>query len=188
MRHGESEGNRGNIFTGGLDLPLTDDGRIEAKSTALLMKEAGVVFDRAFSSDLVRALESAEIVVASLGGLVPLEARSALQERNYGTLAGRDKYDVLREFGRDRVQQWRRSYTEPPPGGESLKDTLERVRPFFEQEIGPLLLEGLNVLVVAHGSSLRALIVLIEGRPPRQIGEVEIATGDVVCYCVVNRS
>lgn len=184
MRHGESEGNRRNVFTGWLDLPLTDDGRAEAKSAAKLMKDAGIGFDTAFASDLTRARESAEIVVACLGNFVPVVARAALKERNYGALAGRDKYEVFREFGHDQVLRWRRSFAEPQPGGESLGDTLERLRPFFEQEIERLLLRGRNVLVVAHGSSVRALIVLIEGRPSWQIGGVEIATGEALCYCV----
>jgi 2,3-bisphosphoglycerate-dependent phosphoglycerate mutase len=184
MRHGESEGNRRKVFTGWIDMPLTDSGRAEAESAAMSMKQAEIVFDQIFTSDLARARESAEIAVACLGGATPLTIRSALRERNYGALSGRDKEDVFREFGRERVQRWRRSYAESPPDGESLKDTLERVRPIFEREIVPFLLARCNVLVVAHGSSLRALIVLIEGRAPEQIGEVEIATGEVLCYCV----
>ena len=183
VRHGQSEWNAKNLFTGWRDVGLTDKGRQEAREAGAILKTAGLVFDMAFTSALTRAQETNTLVLTELGQLdIPVVENEALNERDYGELTGLDKDDARARWGEEHVHIWRRSYDVPPPGGESLKMTAERVLPYFEAEILPRVLAGSRVLVTAHGNSLRALVMALDELAPDEIVKVNIATGVPIVY------
>jgi 2,3-bisphosphoglycerate-dependent phosphoglycerate mutase len=171
VRHGQSEWNLKNLFTGWKDPDLTELGVKEAVQAGRKLKEFGLSFDVAFTSALTRAQTN-----------IPVTKNLALNERDYGDLSGLNKDDARAKWGEEQVLIWRRSYDVPPPGGESLKDTLARTLPYFVQEILPCVLRGERTLVAAHGNSLRALIMVLEKLTPEQILKRELATGTPVIY------
>jgi len=176
VRHGESEWNKANIFTGWVDVDLTEEGVAEAKKAGELLKD--YKFDEAFSSVLLRANRTLDIILKAIGQTdIPITRSEKLNERMYGDLQGKNKDEARAEFGEEQVHIWRRSFDVPPPGGESLKDTLERVTPYFEKEIEPELRKGKNIIITAHGNSLRSLIMKLENIAPENIVGVEIPTG-----------
>ncbi len=183
VRHGESEWNKLNLFTGWKDPDLTDKGVTEAKAGGAQLKAMGFHFDIAFTSALKRAQRTLQLILAELGqaGLATIKDQ-ALNERDYGDLSGLNKDEARVKWGEDQVHVWRRSYDVPPPGGESLKDTAARVLPYFEARILPELKSGKSVLVAAHGNSLRALIMQIEGLTGEEIVARELATGVPIIY------
>jgi 2,3-bisphosphoglycerate-dependent phosphoglycerate mutase len=183
VRHGESEWNKLNLFTGWKDPDLTDKGVEEARKGGRLLKAEGMVFDVAYTSDLKRAQRTLSIILGELGqdGLVTHKDQK-LNERDYGDLSGLNKDDARQRWGEDQVHVWRRSFDIPPPGGESLKDTAARVLPYYEAKIWPDVKAGRNVLVVAHGNSLRALIMRLEGLTGEEIIARELATGVPIVY------
>lgn len=183
VRHGQSTYNASNRFTGWFDPELTDRGLHEAKAVSDQMRRVGLTFDVAFSSALGRARHTARIILGELGsGALPLTADSALNERDYGEMAGLDKDEARRRWGAAQVQHWRRSYLDGPPGGESLRDTAARVLPYYIQRILPAVMHEQRVLVVAHGNSLRALVMALDGLSPQAVTQLEIATGEVFVY------
>ncbi|WP_422364373.1 2,3-bisphosphoglycerate-dependent phosphoglycerate mutase [Pyruvatibacter mobilis] len=183
VRHGQSEWNKKNLFTGWRDVELTEQGRTEAREAGELMKAAGLEFDIAFTSALKRAQETNRLALEALGQSgIPVVENEALNERDYGDLAGLNKDDAREKWGEEQVHIWRRSFDVPPPGGESLKMTAERVLPYFEAEILPKVLGGKRVLVAAHGNSLRALVMQLDKLGPDEIVEVNIATGVPIAY------
>ena len=183
VRHGESEWNKLNRFTGWQDVDLTEEGMAEAHRAGTMLKEAGYRFDMAFSSTLKRAMNSLKIIVGELHQKeVPTVRDAALNERDYGDLMGINKEDARKRWGDQQVHLWQRSYDVAPPGGESLKDTEARVFPFYEKRITPELRAGKSVLVVAHGNSLRTLIMRLDGLSPEQVMEVELGTGLPLIY------
>ena len=183
VRHGESEWNKLNLFTGWKDPDLTEKGRAEAKRAGALIKAEGHRFDIAFTSVLTRAQHTLKIILGELGQQSLETIRDqALNERDYGDLSGLNKDDARKKWGEDQVLIWRRSYDVPPPGGESLKDTAVRVLPYYEAKIWPLVKAGRNVIVAAHGNSLRALIMKLEALTPEQILKRELATGVPIVY------
>ena len=167
VRHGQSDWNLKNLFTGWKDPDLTELGIAEAKAAGRKLKEQGLSFDLAFTSDLTRAQHTLKLMLAEIGqtGLATRKDL-ALNERDYGDLSGLNKDDARKKWGEDQVLIWRRSYDVPPPGGESLKDTLARALPYYVQEILPCVLRGQRVLVAAHGNSLRALIMVLDKLTP----------------------
>jgi 2,3-bisphosphoglycerate-dependent phosphoglycerate mutase len=183
VRHGQSEWNLKNLFTGWKDPNLTDQGRNEAADAGRKLKAQGLTFDVAFTSALTRAQNTLDIILKEMGqsGL-PIHKNLALNERDYGDLSGLNKDDARKKWGEEQVHVWRRSYDVPPPGGESLKDTLARTLPYFVQEILPCVLRGERTLVAAHGNSLRALIMVLEKLTPENILKRELATGVPVIY------
>jgi 2,3-bisphosphoglycerate-dependent phosphoglycerate mutase len=181
LRHGESQWNLENRFTGWVDVDLSPKGENEARRAGALLRE--VPIDVLFTSVLRRAMRTADIALAEAGRTgLPTHRDQALNERHYGDLQGLNKAETAQKYGAEQVHIWRRSYDVPPPGGESLKDTRERVAPYFDEHIAPLLRSGTNVLVVAHGNSLRSLIMLIERLTPEEILKTEIATGVPITY------
>jgi 2,3-bisphosphoglycerate-dependent phosphoglycerate mutase len=182
-RHGQSEWNLKNLFTGWKDPDLTALGIEEAKAGGRRLKAAGIGFDVAFTSDLSRAQKTCALVLAELGQ-ASLETHRdvALNERDYGELSGLNKDDARKKWGEEQVHVWRRSYDVPPPGGESLKDTAARVLPYYVHRILPAVLSGRRTLVAAHGNSLRALIMAMEGLTPDEIIARELATGVPIVY------
>jgi 2,3-bisphosphoglycerate-dependent phosphoglycerate mutase len=183
VRHGQSDWNLKNLFTGWKDPDLTEQGITEAKTAGRKLKEQGLSFDQAFTSDLTRAQHTLKLMLAEIGQTgLPTQKNLALNERDYGDLSGLNKDDARKKWGEDQVLVWRRSYDVPPPGGESLKDTLARALPYYVQEILPQVLRGQRVLVAAHGNSLRALIMVLEKLTPEQILKRELATGAPVIY------
>src|SRR2546430_2623216 len=183
VRHGQSEWNLKNLFTGWKDPDLTEQGITEAKEAGRKLKAQGLSFDLAFTSDLTRAQHTLKLMLAEIGQTgLPTKKNLALNERDYGDLSGLNKDDARKKWGEDQVLVWRRSYDVPPPGGESLKDTLARALPYYVQEILPCVLRGQRVLVAAHGNSLRALIMVLEQLTPEQILKRELATGAPVIY------
>jgi 2,3-bisphosphoglycerate-dependent phosphoglycerate mutase len=183
VRHGESEWNKLNLFTGWKDPGLTEKGVEEAHRAGRLLKAQGNAFDIAYTSDLTRAQRTLTIILEELGqtGLVTHKDQK-LNERDYGDLSGLNKDDARKRWGEDQVHIWRRSYDIAPPGGESLKDTATRVLPYYEAKIWPDVKAGRSVLVVAHGNSLRALIMRLEGLTGEQIVARELATGVPIVY------
>lgn len=176
VRHGQSEWNKANIFTGWVDVDLTEEGVAEAKRAGELLKE--YKFDEAFSSTLKRANKTLDIILKEIGQTdIPITHSEKLNERMYGDLQGKNKDEAREEFGEEQVHIWRRSFDVPPPGGESLKDTLERVTPYFENVIEPELRKGKDIIITAHGNSLRSLIMKLENIAPEHIVSVEIPTG-----------
>ena len=176
VRHGQSQWNLENRFTGETDVPLTDTGREEAHNAGLKLK--GYVFNRAFTSVLERAKETLQIILTVIGQTkIPIVFNKALDERNYGTLQGLNKTETAAKYGEQQVAIWRRSYDVQPPGGESLKDTAARVIPYYQKEIEPSLKAGENIIISAHGNSLRSLMMYLEHIPEDKIVKVEIQTG-----------
>lgn len=183
VRHGQSEWNARNLFTGWKDVDLTEAGIEEARKGGRTLKAEGLSFDIAYTSALKRAQKTLEIILGELGqaGLETVRDQ-ALNERDYGDLVGLNKAETAEKYGAEQVHIWRRSYDTPPPGGESLKDTAERVLPYYEAHILPDVLAGKSVIVSAHGNSLRALIMRLEGLSPEEILKREIATGVPIVY------
>jgi len=186
LRHGESQWNLENRFTGWVDVPLSPRGIQEAKDAGEKLRS--FTFDRAFTSVLARANETLRIVLDTIGQTgIPIEKDKALNERMYGELQGLNKDETAKKYGEAQVKIWRRSYDVRPPGGESLKDTAERVLPYFERTIKPSLLKGTTILVAAHGNSLRALIMELEQLSREQVLELNIPTGAPLLYELDNR-
>ena len=189
VRHGQSDWNLKNLFTGWKDPDLSPKGVEEAKAAGQRLKAKGLKFDLCFTSALTRAQHTLKLILAELGQTGLPETRDqALNERDYGELTGLNKDDARKKFGEEQVQIWRRSYDVPPPGGESLKDTLARSLPYYMHKIQPHVLEGKSVLVAAHGNSLRSLIMAIEGLTPEQILKRELETGVPVFYRLKSNS
>ena len=183
VRHGQSEWNLKNLFTGWKDPALTEKGVAEARAAGQRLKAKGLKFDLCFTSALSRAQNTLKLILEELGQTGLPETRDqALNERDYGELTGLNKDDARKKWGEDQVHIWRRSYDVPPPGGESLKDTLARSLPYYMHHIQPHVLDGKTVLVAAHGNSLRSLIMAIEGLTPEQILKRELDTGVPVLY------
>ena len=185
VRHGQSEWNLKNLFTGWRDVDLTELGREEAKAGAEKLKARGTKFDIAFTSVLKRAQKTNDIILDALGqiGLKTIRDQ-ALNERDYGDLSGLNKDDARAKWGEEQVHIWRRSYDVQPPGGESLKDTGARVWPYYLHVMQPHVLRGETVLVSAHGNSLRSLIMALEGRSGEEIVKLELATGVPIVYAL----
>ena len=184
IRHGQSEWNALNQFTGWKDPDLTAKGIEEAHNAGKIIKDLRINFDLVFASALVRAQNTAEIILEEINQSLSTIKNQALNERNYGDLAGLNKDDARKRWGDEQVHIWRRSYDIPPPGGESLKDTGERVLPFFMKEILPHVCEGKNVLVAAHGNSLRSLIKFLDNISDEDIVKLEIPTGAPIHYVI----
>jgi 2,3-bisphosphoglycerate-dependent phosphoglycerate mutase len=182
LRHGQSEWNLKNLFTGWRDVALTPLGEDEARHAGRSLKTLGVRFDVAFTSALKRAQETTKLALAEIGPMPAYIENAALNERDYGDLSGLNKADAAAKWGEDQVMTWRRSYDIQPPGGESLRDTLARALPYYCQEILPRVLRGEKALVCAHGNSLRALLMVLDRLTPETIPSVELATGAPVLY------
>lgn len=181
LRHGESQWNLENRFTGWVDVDLSGKGEAEAVRAGTVL--ANVPIDMVFTSVLMRAIRTADLALTEAGRTaLPVMRDQALNERHYGDLQGLNKAETAEKFGAEQVHVWRRSFDVAPPGGESLKDTKARVMPYYEAQIEPRLKEGSNILVVAHGNSLRALIMHIEGLTPDEILKTEIPTGVPITY------
>jgi 2,3-bisphosphoglycerate-dependent phosphoglycerate mutase len=183
VRHGQSEWNLKNLFTGWKDVDLTDTGVSEARAAGKRLKAHDLQFDVAFTSDLKRAQRTLDLILEEMDQTgIPITRNLALNERDYGELVGRNKDDARKKWGDEQVLQWRRSYDIPPPGGESLKDTVARALPYFVQEILPCVLRGERTIVAAHGNSLRALVMVLERLTPEGILKRELATGVPIVY------
>ena len=183
VRHGQSDWNLKNLFTGWRDVGLTEKGVAEARAAGKRLKAQGLHFDIAFTSVLSRAQRTLDLVLEEMGETnITVFKDQALNERDYGDLSGLNKDDARKKWGEEQVHIWRRSYDVAPPGGESLKDTAARVLPYYIQEILPRVLRGDNVIVVAHGNSLRALVMVLEHLSPNEIVGREIATGIPLIY------
>lgn len=183
VRHGQSEWNLKNLFTGWKDVDLTDNGVAEARAAGRKLKAHSLQFDVAFTSDLKRAQRTLDLILEEMGQKdIPITRNMALNERDYGDLVGLNKDDARKKWGEEQVLKWRRSYDIAPPGGESLKDTVARALPYFVQEILPRVLRGERTLVAAHGNSLRALVMVLERLSPEGILKRELATGVPIVY------
>ena len=180
VRHGQSVWNLQNRFTGWVDVPLSEKGKEEAYRAGELLKD--IRFDVAYTSALTRAQETLRIILETVGLLIPVIKDTALNERHYGALQGLNKDRARQKWGADIVHLWRRSYDIPPPEGESLKDTANRTIPFLERAIMGDIYDGRNVLVVAHGNSLRSIVMYLENLSPEEIVKVEIPTGTPIVY------
>lgn len=186
MRHGESEWNAKNLFTGFKDVKLSEKGRDEAIAAGQELKAKDIHFDVVFTSTLKRAIDTTEIALteAGQGNLIPsIIKHDDLRERDYGDLTGLNKDEMREKFGAEQVHIWRRSYDVPPPGGESLEMVVEnRVRPYYEAHIKPLLDQGKNILIGAHGNTLRAMLIILGERTRDNINEAEIPTGKPIIF------
>ena len=183
VRHGQSEWNAKNLFTGWKDPGLTDQGVSEAKNAGKLISEQNIEFDIMYTSMLSRAQKTGDIILGILNHKeIPIIKNEALNERHYGNLAGLNKDDARKKWGEEQVHIWRRSFDIPPPDGESLKDTADRVLPYFEAEIMPKVVSGSCILIAAHGNSLRALIMKLDSISPEDIVKLEIPTGAPIQY------
>jgi len=183
VRHGQSEWNLKNLFTGWRDVDLTEQGVKEAKAAGQKLKAQGLSFDVAFTSALKRAQRTLDLMLGEMGqSKIPVIKDQALNERDYGDLSGLNKDDARKKWGEEQVHIWRRSYDVAPPGGESLKDTLARTLPYYIEHILPRVLRGERVLVAAHGNSLRALVMVLEKLTPQTILQREIGTGAPIIY------
>ena len=183
VRHGESQWNRLNMFTGWQDVDLTEEGVAEAHRAGAMLKDEGRRLDLAFTSTLKRAQNTLKFILSELGqDNLHIVQDAALNERDYGDLMGLNKDEARKRWGDEQVHLWQRSYDVAPPGGESLKDTAARVLPFYEKRIVPELQARKNVLVVAHGNSLRALVMQLDGLSPDQVMELSIGTGMPLVY------
>lgn len=181
LRHGESQWNLENRFTGWVDVPLSPKGIEEAKSAGEKLRE--MKFHRAFTSVLMRANETLRIVLEAIGQTgIPIEKDKALNERMYGELQGLNKAETAQKYGDAQVKIWRRSYDVRPPGGESLKDTAERTLPYYEKMIKPHLLKGETIIIAAHGNSLRALVMELDQLSKEAVLELNIPTGVPLLY------
>ena len=188
LRHGQSQWNLENKFTGWKNVPLTKKGEMEAKKAGELIKKNKIHIDFIFSSILERANKTAEIAIkeANLQNLINnnkliLTRHEDLNERDYGDLVGLNKEETANKFGKEQVHIWRRSYDTPPPNGESLKDVVERVSPYFKKNIKPLLVQNNNILIAAHGNSLRAMMIELGMYKPEEISSIELPTGSPLC-------
>ncbi|MCG2868941.1 MAG: 2,3-bisphosphoglycerate-dependent phosphoglycerate mutase [Candidatus Nanopusillus acidilobi] len=182
IRHGESLWNKENRFTGWVDVPLTDEGREQAKKAGEILKSLNIKFDIAYTSLLSRAIETLEIIIKTLGYNIPVIKDISLNERHYGDLQGLNKDKVAEIYGKEQVRLWRRSLRVRPPNGESLEDTQKRTIPFFERAIKGDLELNKNVLVVAHGNSLRSIVSYIENLNEEQILNLEIEPAVPILY------
>ena len=183
VRHGESQFNLENRFTGWLDVPLSDKGIVEAVEAGMKIANENIRLDKVYTSSLQRAKNSLEYVLKTLGqGDVEIESDVALNERHYGDLQGLNKAETAQRFGEQQVKIWRRSYDVAPPNGESLKDTASRVLPYFHSRIMADIKEGKNVLVMAHGNSLRCVVMELDHLSKKQVTELEIPTGVPMIY------
>ena len=183
VRHGQSEWNAKNLFTGWKDPGLTNQGVSEAKNAGKLILEQNIEFDVMYTSMLSRAQKTGDIILGILDHKeIPIIKNEALNERHYGSLAGLNKDDARKKWGDEQVHIWRRSFDIPPPDGESLKDTADRVLPYFETEIMPKVISGSSILIAAHGNSLRALIMKLDSISPEDIVKLEIPTGAPIQY------
>jgi 2,3-bisphosphoglycerate-dependent phosphoglycerate mutase len=183
LRHGQSEWNLKNLFTGWRDVDLTEQGVAEARAAGQRLKARGIEFDVAFTSVLKRAQRTLDLTLGEMGQQnIPVLKDPALNERDYGELVGLNKDEARKKWGDEQVLQWRRSYDVAPPKGESLKDTVARTLPYYVQEILPRVLRGERTLVAAHGNSLRALIMVLEKLSPEGIVKRELATGVPIVY------
>jgi 2,3-bisphosphoglycerate-dependent phosphoglycerate mutase len=183
VRHGQSEWNLKNLFTGWRDVDLTEKGVAEAKEAGRKLKAQGIAFDIAFTSALKRAQRTLDLMLTEMDQSgIPIVRDQALNERDYGDLSGLNKDDARKKWGEEQVHIWRRSYDIAPPGGESLRDTLARTLPYYVQEILPAVLQGKRTVVAAHGNSLRALVMVLEKLSPEGILKREIATGVPIIY------
>ena len=188
LRHGQSQWNLENRFTGWKNVPLTEKGEAEAKKAGELIKKHDISIDRVFSSVLERANRTAEIAIkkAELNNLLEnnkiiMTCSEKLNERDYGDLVGLNKQETADKFGKDQVHIWRRSYDTPPPNGESLKDVVERVSPYFKENIKPLIDKSENILIAAHGNSLRAMMIELGMYKSEEISNIELPTGSPLC-------
>ena len=184
LRHGESLWNKENRFTGWVDVPLTDLGREQAEKAGELIKKEGLQFQVAYTSVLNRAIETLEIVMKTIQQDIPVIKDSALNERMYGDLQGLNKEDTAKKYGSQQVHIWRRSYDIKPPNGESLEDTQKRTMPFFMNCIMTDIKEGKNVLVVAHGNSLRSIVMYLDKLSKEQVLSLELPTGLPIVYSI----
>jgi 2,3-bisphosphoglycerate-dependent phosphoglycerate mutase len=183
VRHGQSEWNLKNLFTGWRDVDLTEKGVAEAREAGRKLKAQGIKFDVAFTSSLKRAQRTLDLMLEELGQTsIRVFKDEALNERDYGDLVGLNKDDARKKWGEEQVHIWRRSYDVAPPGGESLKDTLARTLPYYVTEILPLVLRGKRVLVSAHGNSLRALVMVLDKHTPKTITKLNLETGVPMIY------
>ena len=183
VRHGQSEWNLKNLFTGWRDVDLTEQGIAEAKAAGAKLKALGLTFDVAFTSALKRAQRTCQIILDEVGqGGLETVRDQALNERDYGDLSGLNKDDARKKWGEEQVHVWRRSYDVPPPGGESLKDTGARVWPYYLHDMQRHVLAGGTVLVAAHGNSLRAMIMALDGLSGEEVVKLELGTGVPVVY------
>ena len=188
VRHGQSQWNEKNIFTGWEDPDLTPKGEEEAIAAGLALKELGYKFDLMFTSILLRAKKTGELILKQLeqASLDKVEDK-ALNERDYGDLTGLNKDDARQKWGEAQVHRWRRSFAISPPGGESLKNTAERVLLYFSKTILPFLKKDKEIIVVAHGNSLRALVMQLDQLSPEEVIKLEIPTGVPICYQMDNQ-
>src|SRR5919206_656252 len=183
VRHGESEWNLTNLFTGWKDVDLTENGVKEARNAGRKLKAQGIRFDVGYTSALKRAQRSLDLILEEMGqSSIPVIKNLALNERDYGDLSGLNKDDARKKWGEQQVHIWRRSYDVPPPGGESLKDTAARVLPYYIQEILPQVLRGERVLISAHGNSLRALVMVLDRHTTEPILKLNLDTGVPMIY------
>lgn len=183
VRHGQSDWNLKNLFTGWRDVDLTDKGVTEAREAGRKLKAQGIKFDVAFTSALKRAQRTLDLMLAELGQTgIPVFKDQALNERDYGDLVGLNKDDARKKWGEEQVHIWRRSYDVAPPGGESLRDTLARTLPYYVTEILPRVMRGEHVLVAAHGNSLRALVMVLDRHTPESITKLNLDTGVPMIY------
>ena len=182
VRHGQSQWNKENLFTGWKDPDLTEKGIEEAINAGKKIKQTNINFDLHYTSKLKRAQRTGNLIMQELGEDIPTSENKALNERDYGDLSGLNKDDARKKWGDEQVHIWRRSYDTSPPGGESLKNTAERVLPYFENIIYPELRNQKNILISAHGNSLRALIMYLEKISEDEIVKLEIATGQPIVY------
>jgi 2,3-bisphosphoglycerate-dependent phosphoglycerate mutase len=183
VRHGQSDWNLKNLFTGWRDVDLTDKGVAEAREAGRKLKAQGIKFDVAFTSALKRAQRTLDLMLDELGqATIPVIKDQALNERDYGDLVGLNKDDARKKWGEEQVHIWRRSYDIAPPGGESLRDTAARVLPYYVTEILPRVLRGERVLVAAHGNSLRALVMVLDKHTPETITKLNLDTGVPMIY------
>tara|TARA_B100001057_G_scaffold11129_1_gene10599 strand:- start:1430 stop:2059 length:630 start_codon:yes stop_codon:yes gene_type:complete len=188
LRHGQSQWNLENKFTGWRDVPLTAKGISEAKNAGVLLKKNNIKIDKIFSSVLERANKTAEIAIKASeienlykNGSLIYERDQRLNERDYGDLVGLNKAETAEKFGKEQVHTWRRSYDTPPPNGESLMDVVNRVSPYFTKTIEPFIFDKKNVLIAAHGNSLRAIMIKVGLYKPEEISSIEIPTGSPLC-------
>ena len=183
VRHGESQWNLENRFTGWVDVPLSEKGIAEAQRAGERLKSENIHFDKAFTSDLQRAQNTLKIILEALGQQnIPVEKDRALNERHYGDLQGLNKAETAQKFGDEQVKIWRRSYDIAPPNGESLKDTAARALPYFDKQVMGELKKGKNVIVAAHGNSLRSIVMQLDRLTKEQVLELNLATGVPLIY------